>query len=31
MNTQANISFTSQVYRDWVGLDEQDVVLGAAP
>jgi long-chain acyl-CoA synthetase len=31
MNTQANISFTSQVYRDWVGLDAQDVVLGAAP
>ena len=31
MNTHANISFTSQVYRDWIGLDEQDIVLGAAP
>ncbi len=31
MNTHRNISFTSQVYRDWIGLDERDVVLGGAP
>jgi long-chain acyl-CoA synthetase len=31
MNTHANIAFTSQVYRDWVGLTESDVVFGGAP
>jgi long-chain acyl-CoA synthetase len=31
MNTHANIAFTSQVYRDWVGLTEADVVFGGAP
>ena len=31
MNTHRNIAFTSQVYRDWIGIAEDDVILGAAP
>lgn len=31
MNTHRNIVFTSQTYRDWIELDQGDVVLGAAP
>jgi long-chain acyl-CoA synthetase len=31
MNTHGNVAFTSQVYRDWVGLSEEDVILGVAP
>ena len=31
MNTHGNVVFNSQVYRDWVGLTEDDVVLGVAP
>ncbi|HKE79396.1 MAG TPA: AMP-binding protein [Solirubrobacteraceae bacterium] len=31
MNLHRNVVFTAQVYRDWVGLDERDVVLAVAP
>jgi long-chain acyl-CoA synthetase len=31
MNTHANVVFSSQIYRDWVGLGSGDVILGAAP
>ncbi len=31
MNTHANMAFNSQTYRRWMGLDEQDTVLGVAP
>ncbi|SNS56863.1 long-chain acyl-CoA synthetase [Geodermatophilus pulveris] len=31
MNTHANVVFNAQVYRDWVGLTPDDVVLGVAP
>lgn len=31
MNTHANVTFNSQFYRDWCGLDGADVVLGVAP
>jgi len=31
LNTHANIAFASQVYRDWVTLTSDDVVLGVAP
>ncbi|MGZ4619690.1 MAG: class I adenylate-forming enzyme family protein [Frankiaceae bacterium] len=31
MNTHGNLVFNSQVYRDWVYLDDTDVVLGVAP
>ena len=31
INTQAGLAFNSQTYRDWMKLDEQDVVLGIAP
>jgi long-chain acyl-CoA synthetase len=31
MNSHANVVFNAQAYRDWVGLDESDVVLGVAP
>ncbi len=31
MNTHANVVFNAQAYRDWVGLSEEDVVLGVAP
>jgi long-chain acyl-CoA synthetase len=31
MNSHANVVFNAQSYRDWVGLDDRDVVLGVAP
>lgn len=31
MNTHRNVCFTAQVYRDWLGITGQDVILGAAP
>lgn len=31
MNTQRNLVVDAQVYRDWVGLGDDDVVLGVAP
>jgi long-chain acyl-CoA synthetase len=31
MNTHGNVVFNAQVYRDWIRLDEDDSVLGAAP
>jgi long-chain acyl-CoA synthetase len=31
MNTHRNVVFNSQVYRDWIGIDDDDVVLGIAP
>lgn len=31
MNTQANIAFASQAYRDWIHLDGSDRILGGAP
>ncbi len=31
MSTQGNLAFNSQTYRDWMGLDENDSVLGVAP
>jgi long-chain acyl-CoA synthetase len=31
MNTHANLAFNSQVYREWVDLDEDDCILGVAP
>ncbi|NPC95945.1 class I adenylate-forming enzyme family protein [Nocardioides sp. zg-DK7169] len=31
MNTQANLAFNAQTYRDWVDLGTDDVVLGVAP
>jgi long-chain acyl-CoA synthetase len=31
MNSHANVVFNAQAYRDWVGLDDSDVVLGVAP
>jgi long-chain acyl-CoA synthetase len=31
MNTHANVVFSSQAYRDWIGLGGDDVILGAAP
>ena len=31
MNTHANVVFNAQVYRDWMRLDEDDSVFGAAP
>jgi long-chain acyl-CoA synthetase len=31
MNTHRNVVFNSQVYREWVHLDESDVILAAAP
>lgn len=31
MNSHGNIVFNAQTYRDWVGLGEDDVVLGVAP
>jgi long-chain acyl-CoA synthetase len=30
-NTHGNVVFTAQTYRDWVGLTEDDVILGVAP
>lgn len=31
MTTHRNVVFNAQTYRDWVGLDSSDVVLGVAP
>ena len=31
MNTHGNLCFTAQVYRDWLGLQPGDRVLGLAP
>ncbi len=31
MNTHGNMVFNAQTYRDWIGLTEDDVVLGVAP
>jgi long-chain acyl-CoA synthetase len=31
MNTHANVVFSSQTYRDWVGVGSDDVILGVAP
>jgi long-chain acyl-CoA synthetase len=31
MNTHRNIVFNAQTYRDWIGLDEDDVALAVAP
>jgi long-chain acyl-CoA synthetase len=31
MNTHGNVAFSAQVYRDWVHLGPDDVILGAAP
>jgi long-chain acyl-CoA synthetase len=31
MNTQANMAFNAQTYRDWMGLGADDAVLGVAP
>ncbi len=31
MNSHRNVVFNAQAYRDWIGLGEDDVVLGVAP
>jgi long-chain acyl-CoA synthetase len=31
MTTHRNVVFNAQTYRDWVGIDSDDVVLGIAP
>lgn len=31
MNSHGNVAFTAQVYRDWIGLQEADGILGIAP
>jgi long-chain acyl-CoA synthetase len=31
MNTHGNVVFTSQTYREWVGVDAHDVILAVAP
>jgi long-chain acyl-CoA synthetase len=31
MNSHGNVVFNAQAYRDWVGLGDEDVVLGVAP
>ena len=31
MNSHRNVVFNAQAYRDWIGLDEHDVVFGVAP
>src|SRR5262249_32274826 len=31
MNTHANVVFTAQVFRDWLGLGDDDVGLAGAP
>lgn len=31
MNTHGNVVFNAQVYRDWIALGENDVILGVAP
>ena len=31
MNTHGNVVFSSQAYREWIGIGGDDVILGAAP
>ncbi|ATQ30206.1 acyl-CoA synthetase [Rhodococcus ruber] len=31
VNTHGGLAFNSQTYRDWMGLDGEDVILGIAP
>ena len=31
MTTHRNVVFNAQTYRDWVGVDSDDVILGVAP
>ncbi len=31
MTTHRNVVFNAQTYRDWVGVDADDVILGVAP
>ncbi|MBB3663146.1 MULTISPECIES: class I adenylate-forming enzyme family protein [Prauserella salsuginis group] len=31
MNTHRNVVFNAQTFRDWIGIDHDDVVLGVAP
>jgi len=31
MTTHRNVVFNAQTYRDWIGIDADDVVLGVAP
>ena len=31
MTTHRNVVFNAQTYRDWIGLDSEDVILGVAP
>ena len=31
MTSHANLFFNARVYRDWIGIDSSDVVLGIAP
>lgn len=31
MNLHRNVAFNAQTYRDWIGLDEGDIILGIAP
>lgn len=31
MTTHRNVVFNAQTYREWVGLDSEDVILGVAP
>jgi long-chain acyl-CoA synthetase len=31
MNTHRNVVFNAQVYRDWISLDSQDIILAVAP
>lgn len=31
MTTHGNVVFSAQSYRDWVGIDSDDVILGVAP
>lgn len=31
MNTHGNMVFTAQVFRDWIGIGREDVILGGAP
>lgn len=31
MNTHTNLVFNAQTFRDWVGLDANDTILGVAP
>ncbi|WP_207844486.1 class I adenylate-forming enzyme family protein [Williamsia soli] len=31
MTTHRNVTFNAQTYRDWLGIDHDDVILGVAP